>query len=649
MEAKQCAESTDSDQSINIERLKEHLIEAFEVTKSAQGKEIVLVIGNTGSGKSTTINYLLEVPLALTEDEYGMESIVANPRAGQKSAKIGQMLTVSETLYPALFTAPSKHNLCDTPGFGDTRGLVEAITAAMSTKAVINNATTIKGIVVLLEYPFTTDRCKTLREMFATLKILLSQSHKANHAAIDPATLSRSILFLANKTKLTGKSIGLFRKIYAEETKNSDEAAENIKFMCELVLRNPENYIEVAPLDQGKTRALIIDKINQSRPLSPRAFGIPADATTKRALTEMISQICTTGIDLLRDLQSLPEELTRFNNMHATESARLAELEGKLLDLENNAQSAESEQGTETLSNLIANVKERIMGKNDELISVQKEISILNDKLARLSSTEEVISWSDTYDEQKIFGVVSQYVINHHTFLCDGKPFSRARFNRSGEGSVYEVLENSPANGRYKVKFSTGPLFYGIGVAEVYTRLCDLPENREQANNLSAELERCNQRMQQLQGDRTSLEQHETELENRIVELEIAQMKSAQEYKTLLTETILKDRNACQDQLRTIDQQILDLTQRLSIAKDVYPKQKTAIDIVRQITTLIDDLYNPRVDELLNLAEVVNSTPILFNRPEPNQANPFGFFAPPAFNPHEVERTQATAPTFDCF
>lgn len=50
---------------LSLHSIKEVLTEAFKVVEKIRGANIVLVIGNTGSGKSTMLSSLLRGPQAL--------------------------------------------------------------------------------------------------------------------------------------------------------------------------------------------------------------------------------------------------------------------------------------------------------------------------------------------------------------------------------------------------------------------------------------------------------------------------------------------------------------------------------------------------------------------------------------------------------
>jgi predicted GTPase len=63
---------------------------------SAMGKDGVLIIGNTGAGKSTLVNYLLGYKMIET-DRDGTDVYITE---GSGGAVIGHSNSISETLFP---------------------------------------------------------------------------------------------------------------------------------------------------------------------------------------------------------------------------------------------------------------------------------------------------------------------------------------------------------------------------------------------------------------------------------------------------------------------------------------------------------------------------------------------------------------------
>jgi energy-coupling factor transporter ATP-binding protein EcfA2 len=133
---------------------------------SIQGKEITLLIGNTGAGKSTLINYLMGCKMHLKHDflegaKLEMEGIV--------HARIGCTST-SQTLFPEFFTPNGQEFYADCAGFGENRGVEEGICASVSVRAAINMSKNVKAILLVVDYSsFKTDRAAGIRRLIDNL------------------------------------------------------------------------------------------------------------------------------------------------------------------------------------------------------------------------------------------------------------------------------------------------------------------------------------------------------------------------------------------------------------------------------------------------------------------------------------------------
>jgi len=136
--------------------------------REAPGKDIILVIGNTGAGKSAFVNYLAGCRMREERVPGKMEMGVV---ADNPVMEIGHGFN-SWTAFPQLHTDPGSHiTYCDCPGFLDNRGPSFDIPNAFAIKSIVQHARSIKGIVVLINYhSLQAERGKGLRE---TINILI--------------------------------------------------------------------------------------------------------------------------------------------------------------------------------------------------------------------------------------------------------------------------------------------------------------------------------------------------------------------------------------------------------------------------------------------------------------------------------------------
>ncbi|KAL4441130.1 hypothetical protein ABPG74_002080 [Tetrahymena malaccensis] len=146
---------------LNINEMKRLMQEADKAAKMIEGQEVILLLGGTGAGKSTTIHFLAGSVMSLQEVEVQQGSVLTYiapkfiKNNALKKIKVGYQAT-SETR----FITPVNINfkdvgmskngsiiLCDSPGFEDTAGpevdianglgIVEAIKLCKSVRPVI--------------------------------------------------------------------------------------------------------------------------------------------------------------------------------------------------------------------------------------------------------------------------------------------------------------------------------------------------------------------------------------------------------------------------------------------------------------------------------------------------------------------------------
>jgi hypothetical protein len=120
----------------------------------AAEKTVSIFAGNTGAGKSTTLNALLGCQMKAETDQFGEQRIVVDPESPRKEVMpIGHHGRQSQTFLPTIVPTPDEPNnaYCDCPGFADTRGAEINIANAINIKKILQQATGIKA-VFLTEY-----------------------------------------------------------------------------------------------------------------------------------------------------------------------------------------------------------------------------------------------------------------------------------------------------------------------------------------------------------------------------------------------------------------------------------------------------------------------------------------------------------------
>jgi hypothetical protein len=141
-----------------------------EEKKKTNGKDVTIIIGNTGAGKSTTINYLLGCTMEIKEvdeddDDIINETIVVvvpKSEGGKRDEvmKIGHS-TLSFTFVPEIVQdSETGLIIMDCPGFLDNRGSEINISNAVNIRNITSCAKNFKAIIVVNSGAFYVDRTK---------------------------------------------------------------------------------------------------------------------------------------------------------------------------------------------------------------------------------------------------------------------------------------------------------------------------------------------------------------------------------------------------------------------------------------------------------------------------------------------------------
>lgn len=165
--------------SIDVQQTMELLSESKAYTDKIEGKEIFILLGGTGSGKSSTACYLMKANMHTFTSRFGDEVVdIDESDDAEKYPKIGQSVGTSETLYVRGFELKIKPKnkpekkimLCDCPGFHDTRGTEHEICTNYSIDRAIKKAAAIKGVVLVIQYAsFLQERGQPVIESFQNL------------------------------------------------------------------------------------------------------------------------------------------------------------------------------------------------------------------------------------------------------------------------------------------------------------------------------------------------------------------------------------------------------------------------------------------------------------------------------------------------
>lgn len=174
------------------------------VLNSSKDKDIVVFLGATGSGKSTTLNFLYDINMKVV----GLKVLEVVNKEDPNQFVIGGPI-VSQTFVPQYRPHPQLGEdvlFYDMPGFGDNRDLETSLLGAVFIKNIIEKARTCKLVFVMLESDLTGNKV----EGYLKRKNIIFK------------------MFEAQKNKLSKISVLLLTKASMENTDEEYQAIKNI-------------------------------------------------------------------------------------------------------------------------------------------------------------------------------------------------------------------------------------------------------------------------------------------------------------------------------------------------------------------------------------------------------------------------------------
>jgi hypothetical protein len=212
----------------------------------------VMVLGLSGTGKSTLINYLNNIPLVCLKEKskwiLDLQSPDLTLQGGFSIAKIGHRI-YSQTFIPAGYTAKGEQfTYIDNPGFKDTHGLSTEIANGFFREQIISNVNELK-FLLLLTHSDLNERGNQFRESIKAFSHFIG-AFDDEDSGFDTHALSKSIAIILTKVDNDGETDEKMKhdlRIKLQEILQDEKDNDKLSFKEEKVFNEilENNQIEI--------------------------------------------------------------------------------------------------------------------------------------------------------------------------------------------------------------------------------------------------------------------------------------------------------------------------------------------------------------------------------------------------------------------
>lgn len=482
-----------------------------------RGEKVSVVLGLTGRGKSTFINYMLGCTYKIEKKGMfgpsGVEKRNSCPAAEQAPVCKGAR---SGTFLPNIYSDAKQQSFIDTPGFEDTRGMEVSMPSDIGFCEIFKNGESTQAIIVLINHEdFKDPRCLDLRQLSENLKALSERAE----------VLEKSLLFvfthvpknmneqnikdgiktvLANlvetdgeksmdmaegmdkKTK-TERVLAFVRKRLSRQKENSsdtDPIFENLhvhptnEALCGILSTMANDALEnvfIANYHDGALREALNGKIEgiqlSKEETSSIAFRLTEDK--KRRLSSFVEK-CGQEFDKVNFALTLSQNgISSAYDMIEVFEKRLVDANELLEKVQNERFDKKEERNLGIIEREIRDQQALIKQYTGEIEAVKTEKNKAQDNLwtftevgeeigkyqKRLSeiNTDDLVEntdWSNKCRDNRFPIVGRLFGSTSHKFEYSGIVFEDIKWN-CPDGHKFEILSNSPQTGKLTAKYSS--------------------------------------------------------------------------------------------------------------------------------------------------------------------------------------------------
>ena len=567
----------------------------------AKDKEVILVIGDTGAGKSTTVNYLLGSKMEIDEKSFRQVKV----RKGQPEyATIGQDIS-SETVRPQIYTSDSKLCYCDCPGFLDTKGKEQQVANTVNIQSVVNTLNKVSGILIVIEASSLTGRARGMLNIVKTLSELLKISKG------EMSELEKSLLFVftksspkekdkifykidnciaslnkekASKSQGFLKKMSEFLKVTSEDSKLNQELHELDDQMRILYLIKKTNSIVIDVIDEGNSRSELLDHIKNLKPLSKDIFQFNFTDTAHTTFNEMVTQIASACNPVLDEAIKIRNNISQLKD----QEKQIVKNIGYYREIMHLTEEAYKAKNSELVMQYEAAVKEI----HREINSLEKQKKILLEKQNTFDSSELITHWSDSIDEKRSwYGWVGW---TEKKFNYADIPFFEAKLDFEN-GEIIPKL-NEPEKGEYQSTYQSSLGKDGKASVAIRVEKRHLPGNQALLRSIGEDLIQIQYKTNELTSRKEQMvdEENKRKEDDYLKNAKKAYEKLSYEYQTMQT-NIKKEAQLLGDKEGVIKKEDIMLLRTVSKLITVSALVTEVIEKYDKLSTLNKKIDNEEI------------------------------------------------------
>jgi energy-coupling factor transporter ATP-binding protein EcfA2 len=293
-----------------VKEIKSKISQGYKLISSEE--DVILVVGNTGSGKSTLVNYLAGTRLIAEKKGFG-KVVLSVPEPVSPEMTVSHKL-VSETTVPNSWKDNNlKVVYWDCPGFDDNRGAVQDIANAFYIKKLFDSSKTIKIIAVTTESSFTESRGAEFMNLMGHLSSLF----------VDVESFKQGLSLVVTKTNADSCVSDVSSAIEELITEQAETIAKNPKQkqILEYLAKSQDQVaLFPAPKKAGEvsdeSRNVILSVIQSTKPVNNSAVNITISDKSKLYMKDLITAVNNQIIeDMISSCKKIEDKLVGLSDI----------------------------------------------------------------------------------------------------------------------------------------------------------------------------------------------------------------------------------------------------------------------------------------------------------------------------------------------